>query len=266
MDGHILMFAALSVSAIYMPLQRFAVGFRQPLAPLRSCAQLQTRRGPDSMKGVPPDHFHGTLPMSCGDAEGQLLHEAIAGNRDALSQLLLSQYDDLRQFIAARISTELQGLLRPDDVLHSVLVQIAKSIETFEPRHPGAFGAWARKIAENLLKDADKRRRRERRWPNQAAAACGSSLPGVVERLPGDSTTPSDRVQRDDNARQLKAALANLPAEQREVLERYYLKDQSLEQIASGMDRSKDAIRGICYRARKNLRALMGRSSLYFSG
>ena len=64
----------------------------------------------------------------------------------------------------------------------------------------------------------------------------------------------------------LQAALASLPEDQREVIQRHYLQDQSFEEIAHALGRTKDAIRGTCYRARRNLRALMGRSSLYFSG
>ncbi len=63
----------------------------------------------------------------------------------------------------------------------------------------------------------------------------------------------------------MRAAMASLPDEQRDVVERYYLKTQTLEQIAETTGRTIGSIRGICYRARKNLRSLMGGSSLYFS-
>jgi DNA-directed RNA polymerase specialized sigma24 family protein len=59
--------------------------------------------------------------------------------------------------------------------------------------------------------------------------------------------------------------MASLPVEQRDVVERYYLQTQTLEQIAEATGRTIASIRGICYRARKNLRRLMGGSSLYFS-
>jgi len=205
--------------------------------------------------------------MAAGDVEIQLIREAASGNRSSLSQLLLLHYDGLKRFIAGRIPANLQGLLRPDDVLHQTFVQAAHKIKTFEPRHAGAFYGWLSTIAENLLKDAEKRRRRERRAADPAAyAGHHSSMLVLVERLAGDSTTPSDRVQRRDNVRCMQAALATLPQEQRDVLELYYLQEQSFDQIALAMDRTKDAVRGICYRARRNLRTLMGRSSMYFSG
>ena len=105
-----------------------------------------------------------------------------------------------------------------------------------------------------------------RRTQEQRPAGDEPSLAALVERIAGETTSPSGRVHRDDNIRQMRAALASLPADQGEVLRRHYLQDQSLEQIAQAMSKTKDAVRGICYRGRKNLRAIMGQSSLYFSG
>jgi len=210
------------------------------------------------------------LGMSCDGTESDLIHQAVAGDRASLSQLLLIHYDDLRRHIAARISNDLQGLLRPDDVLHQTFVRVTQTIGTFQPRHKGAFRGWIQTIAENIVKDAGKRRRRERRAPGRLnrgpSPGDDSSVAAVVERIAADTTTPGRRVQRSESLRHMRAALATLPDEQREVIERYYMRGQSYEQIADALGRTKDAIRGVCYRARKNLRAVMGGSSLYFSG
>jgi RNA polymerase sigma-70 factor (ECF subfamily) len=208
--------------------------------------------------------------MSGECSESDLIHQAVAGDRASLSQLLLIHYDGLRRHIAARISNDLQGVLRPDDVLQQTFVRVAQTIGAFQLRHERAFRGWLETIAENIVKDAAKRRRRERRAPDRqvrrASAGDDSSVAAVVERIAADCTTPGRRVQRSESIRRMRAAIASLPDDQREVVERYYMQGQSYEQIAEAVGRSKDAIRGVCYRARKNLRAMMGRSSLYFSG
>jgi RNA polymerase sigma factor (sigma-70 family) len=94
----------------------------------------------------------------------------------------------------------------------------------------------------------------------------GTSLGPLVEKIAGDSIGPYRRVQQREGLRRMQAALASLPDEQREVIHRRYMQEESFEQIAAAMDRTRDGVRGLCYRARKNLRALMGGSSLYFSG
>ena len=149
------------------------------------------------------------------------------------------------------------------------MVRAALGIGKYQPRHEGAFRAWLMKIADNLVKDAQKRKRRERRVAAQdgpgRAPAENSSWAALVERIAGDGSSPSVKTQRRDNARRLRVALAALPEDYRQVVQRYYLEDQSLAQIAEAMGSTKGSIRAICYRARKRLRELMGRSSLYFS-
>lgn len=207
--------------------------------------------------------------MSREVPDNDLMQQAIAGDRGALSSLLLEHYDDLHRHIAARISNHLQGLVRADDILQQTFVRVAQRISDFEPQHDGAFRAWLKTIAENLLRDAEKRRRRERRAPSEFGYGSVGAHPqrgGLVDRLAGDHTTPARGVQRRDNIVHMKAAMQQLPGEQREVIRRRYLLGQSLEEIANALGCSKDAARGMCYRARQRLRTHMGRSSLYFSG
>ena len=208
--------------------------------------------------------------MSSGQLESELLQRAVGGDRASLSQVLLIHYNSLRRHVARRLSGDLERLVDAEDVLHQTLVRAAGAIGRFEPRQEGAFRAWLKTIADNLIKDTQKKKRRERR----AGAPEGpgrdgvqdSSWAGLVERIASDGSTPSVKTQRRENARRLRVALAALPDRYREVIERYYLRNQSLAEIAEAMGVTKGSIRSTCYRARKRLRELMGQSSMYFSG
>ena len=101
--------------------------------------------------------------MSVVESESQLIRQAIAGGHAALTQLLLIHYDALYRHVDMRISPDLQGLIRADDILQHTFVRAARAITTFECRHENAFRGWLKTIADNLLRDAEKRRRRERR-------------------------------------------------------------------------------------------------------
>ena len=101
--------------------------------------------------------------MPLEDTELELVRQAAAGDRAALSQLLLIHYDGLERHIRARISDDLKRLLLADDILQQVFVRAAQSIGSYQPRHAGAFRAWLKTIADNLIKDAEKHRHRERR-------------------------------------------------------------------------------------------------------
>jgi RNA polymerase sigma-70 factor (ECF subfamily) len=198
--------------------------------------------------------------MSTGESESQLITAAIEGDRAALAQLLLLHYDALHVHVDMRILPEVQGLIRAEDILQQTFVRAAQAIASFEDRHEGAFRAWLKTIANNLVRDANKRRRRERR-----EGAFDSSVSPRLNRLMGALTSPSRRAAHGENVRSMKEAMVHLPDDQQDVLRRRYLLGQSLDQIAAATGRSKDGVRGLCFRARKNLRSVMGRSSLYFS-
>ena len=204
--------------------------------------------------------------MSVEYLESELLNQAVNGDRAALSQVLLFHYDSLQQHIERRLSAEFRRHVSADDILHQTMVRAARGIRQYEPRHENAFHAWLKTIADNLIRDAHKKKQRERRVDDRDAGGQSSSWAAMVERIAGDGSTPSVKAQQHDNARRLRAAVAALPEEYRQVVERYYLQDQSLEEIAQAMGGTKGSIRAMCYRARKRLRELMGRSSMYFSG
>ena len=198
-------------------------------------------------------------------SESDLIQQAVAGDRGSLSQLLLLHYDELSRHVAQRVSDEVQGVWPVEDVLQETFYKAARALHTFEHRGQGSFCAWLKSISSNLVKDVHKRRRRERRAPAEFRSLADSSLIACIDRIAGDSTSPSRQVRRQVSARRLRTALAGLASDQREVIERYYLQDESLDQIATAMDRSKEAIRGICYRARRNLRTILGHSSQFLS-
>ncbi len=96
--------------------------------------------------------------MSQVDSESELIGRAVSGDRIALSQLLLLHYDALDRHVSARIPRQLQGLLRADDVLQQTIIRAAQAIDTFESRHERAFRGWLNTIADNLVRDALRRR------------------------------------------------------------------------------------------------------------
>ena len=203
--------------------------------------------------------------MPVGDLESGLLRGAIGGDRAALAELFLLHYDDLRNYIARRLPGGLEPLVSGADILHQTMVRAARGIGRFQPAHDGAFRAWLTTIADNLVKDAQKAKHRQRRAGDRAPVDRGGSGEALIDGIAGDATSPSVRTERRDNARR-RAALSALPADHRQVIERYYLQGESLDRIAEAMGSTKGSVRAMAYRARKRLRELLGRSSQYFSG
>ena len=206
--------------------------------------------------------------MFSDDSESDLIRHATLGDRAALAQLLFDHHDVLQRHIARRLSDGARGVVSAEDLLQQTFVRAARGIVSFEGNAAG-FRAWLTTIATNLILDARKRHHRERRAPARtdplASLSDDGSFAQIVDRLAGDITPPVGRVERRESILRMRTAIANLSPDHREVIQRFYLLDQSLEEIASAMGRSKEAIRGLCYRARKDLREIMGGSSLFFS-
>lgn len=202
--------------------------------------------------------------MSDISAESALLRQAIAGDRSALSQLLFAHSDAIQRHVANLLAQNPSEALSVDDVLQQTFVRAALSVGGFQDRGANSFCSWLMTIAGNLVRDAQKRRRRERRGSIGTVDGDESAREGL-DQLAADTTSPSMCVHRGESARRLRQALAQLPPDQREVIQRYYFQHQSLEQVAVAMSRTKDTIRGMCYRARLGLRAALGHSSWFFS-
>ncbi len=101
------------------------------------------------------------------------------------------------------------------------------------------------------MRDAEKRRRRERRIPAFLAARGGRGNAGHgsgrIGAIAGPVTSPSRRVERTEAVRTMETALAGLPEDQREVLgERRYLLGAIFDQIAAATGRTRGAVRGSC--------------------
>ncbi len=81
--------------------------------------------------------------MSGADAESSLVSRAVAGDRAALSQLLLLHFDDLHQHVESRISPRLQGLMRADDILQQTFLRAAQAIGDLRAASCGCFSRLA---------------------------------------------------------------------------------------------------------------------------
>jgi len=207
--------------------------------------------------------------MMCSDmvASRQLLELSVAGDPVALEQLLLSHYDWLSLRLQRQIPTDLQGLISADDVLQETFVRVFSSIRRFDPESDASFPQWLKTIADHQLVDSIRRRRRERladrqRQP-QPNAIHESWLGSLIEQVADDGTPPLRGAILGELHRIIPVALARLPDDYRNVLRLLYLEGRPPEEVAAAMDRTPDAVRGLCYRARKQLREVLLRLSYY---
>jgi RNA polymerase sigma-70 factor, ECF subfamily len=206
------------------------------------------------------------------DAIGQeqRIRQAAEGDRQALEHLLMSHYNMLVRYIAAGLPPSVQAAVSVEDILQDTFSLAFRDIGKLAPRGERAFAAWLKTIAENRLRDAIKELKRKKRGGGhlpvrtQAGTSTGSFV-DLVELLSAGDRTPSRILAGKEAVQAVQVSLAALPDDYREVIRLRYLEGKGTDEIASEMNRSPGAIRGLVDRAKKMMREALGRSSKYLS-
>jgi len=175
-----------------------------------------------------------------------------AGDREAANELFKRHLPSLQRAVRARVPRSLRHRLDEDDLVQQTLVQALTHLDRFECRGEGAFLAWLSRIAANAALDALKRPDLKRLNPDEA----GDPVP--LDELPGDGTTPSGIMTRDEEQERLMAALDGLAPEHREILIEREILGLDLDALAEAHGKSKDAVRMQVQRAREALARRLG--------
>lgn len=76
----------------------------------------------------------------------ELLLRAKRGDSHALDRLCASYLPRLRKWAHGRLPASARALLDTEDLAQDVLFQAVSKVDTFEPRHEGAFQGFVRQI------------------------------------------------------------------------------------------------------------------------
>lgn len=198
----------------------------------------------------------------------RLIHSVLDGDRAALEELLLRNYDWLERYVIRFIPAERRGTLCPEDIIQDVYLQVFRKIDSFRPEGRRQFFAWLQTIARNTVFDAMRKAKRNNSssWSQIAALTTGpsSELKGLIDELAVDKDT---RVSQFVHAKELRnafwIAMETLPTEYRQTVDLLYVQELPIDEVAQQMGKTVDAVRGLRMRARKQLQAALVRLSNY---
>jgi len=144
-----------------------------------------------------------------------------------------------------------------EDVMQEVFLRVVRTIRTYE--HDGRFDAWIFRIAANLVRD---RARRVRRSPRLAGAATdsegnGRTADGSLPIGPGESPPVESRLVLREEVDALNAALARLPAPEREAVMLRHFSQMSFKEIAAVMETPLGTALARVHRGLMRLREMM---------
>ncbi len=129
-----------------------------------------------------------------------------------------------------------------EDVVQEALLSIHAARHTYDPRRP--FAPWFYAILSSRLIDQLRRERRVR-----AREVVTGELPEVAVAAGPRDETDLDLV---------KAALAALPARQREIVSALKLRGESVKEVSRRLSMSESAVKVAAHRAYRALRRFIG--------
>jgi RNA polymerase sigma-70 factor (ECF subfamily) len=166
---------------------------------------------------------------------------AQAGDREAFGRL----FERYRYSILAVLSRRLKDEHVAQELSQDVFVQALQKIDQL--RTPECFGAWLRRIAVRMAINHQQR--------NRAATAVDPSL---AESTVVDECDPVEFALRDERALQVRGGLARLRPMDRQTLVAFYVRGQSLSEMAGEFAAPIGTIKRRLHMARKRLAAAIG--------
>jgi RNA polymerase sigma-70 factor (ECF subfamily) len=177
------------------------------------------------------------------DAEEKLVRSARDGDQAAFEELVRRT----SRLVFARLYLETGDSHRAEDLLQETLLIAFRSLR--ELADPKGFRSWLLTIAQNVVIDAARRDRRQKRAaPLQTGAA-------VLESIAGKGPSPAEQAEREELRGQVLALLRSLPEEYRLPLTLRYLAGADYETIQMQLGLSNGSLRGLLHRGLKLLRA-----------
>jgi RNA polymerase sigma-70 factor, ECF subfamily len=163
------------------------------------------------------------------DLERRAIAAAKAGDWDGLSYLYSRYADEVRRYVQSIVREPHEA----EDITHDVFAKLMKAIQKYEERKV-PFAAWIMRVARNAALDHVRSRR----------------------QIPVDEVWISDSGQEQasfEDTHALKAALADLPESQRQVLVLRHIGGLSPNEIAERLGKTEASIQGLHHRGRAAL-------------
>lgn len=178
------------------------------------------------------------------ELDRQDMQRLAAGHDSALNDLMERHAQRLFHYLLRHLPDASDA----EDCAQEAFVRVYVHRVKFKPR--AKFSTWLYAIATNLAHD---RQRRHSRHPEVLMPPTGQD-DGGLESVPDKTALPSEKMQEDERAAQVRAAVHALPEELRAPLVLFEYEELSHAEIAEILDCTPKAVELRLYRARATLR------------
>lgn len=192
----------------------------------------------------------GTLPLSHsarrGSSDEKLLARVGLGDKDALSEIY-DRHSATAFGLALRMCRDRSDA---EDAVQETFLSVLRASASFDPSR-GSVRNWLLGILRHRVIDVCRR--------NATAERTLVAQTREAEHVPRHESSPSDVAQERERSREIRAKLARLPDDQREVIERAFFGGLTHTEICSTGDVALGTVKS---RMRLGLQKLAGASEL----
>ncbi|MSU22743.1 MAG: sigma-70 family RNA polymerase sigma factor [Opitutus sp.] len=228
----------MSILLSYLP-DVLALAVAESDAPARQPAR---RHRVSSPAATPPTPDERQL------ADARLLGRVAQGDRTAFGEL----YDRFSRPLYATALRVVSDATEAQDIVHDVFVTLWEKASSFD-RDRGTAFAWAVTLVRHRAIDRVRTRRRR---AELLAASAPADL-GYEEHAPGSSA--DDRALLTDQAGAVRAAVAELPVEQKRALELAFFSGLTQQEIAARLSEPLGTVKARIRRGLLKLRDTLAR-------
>jgi RNA polymerase sigma-70 factor (ECF subfamily) len=169
-----------------------------------------------------------------------LVEAALRGDRAGWDGLFDRYHPVVFRYTLARTGDRTAA----EEVAQEVFVAAVRTLPRLRERSEAGVEGWFVAIARFKIADRARRRAVEERLPVTVAVSSADAAEMAASRLA---------------AAELRVAMEDLTEEQRDVLLRRFVLDQSLEQVATAMGRRVGAVKALQHRALAALERRLGK-------
>jgi len=179
--------------------------------------------------------------------EVELVTRSLDGDRAGFEQLIRPHESRLKRLLRGMLGDPFDA----EDVYQETLLRAYLNLEQL--REPSKFGAWIYSIAANLARSW----RLPARTSHLTALEGLGSDPSEEESLPTSSMSSEALLIQEDENRQLRQAVEDLPPAEREAVLLVYLGGMSHKEAAEQLGATLNAVKVRVHRGRRHLQAAL---------
>jgi RNA polymerase sigma-70 factor (ECF subfamily) len=156
-----------------------------------------------------------------------------------------------------QLNPRLAAKIAPSDIVQQTLLKAHEKRSQYRGTSDTELAGWLRAILANTLAETVRsfgRQQRDVGLEKSLHAALDGSSAKLELWLAADQSSPSQHVARQEQLVRLASALAELPEEQRTVLELRHLQGLPIGVISRQMQRSEASVAGLLRRGLQRLR------------